>query len=133
MKVWPIVRAVTIFLLALGVGLVALLYYQPAKLADFINSPWVIPAITFVWTVILVLTHINGGIIKRHQQDIERWWTYVPIKKSPVAGRAADKRKTAVGDGDRGTNMQSQYLEMQHVEGAGANFKKGEEAGVGSR
>ncbi|KJZ76427.1 hypothetical protein HIM_04156 [Hirsutella minnesotensis 3608] len=58
--IWPIVRFATFIFLAIGTGLTALLWYDEAKVADFIQSPWVLPTITFVWFVVLIMTHLNG-------------------------------------------------------------------------
>ena len=62
---WPIVRIVVNFCLAIGTALVSVLWYHEDAMEDYLYSPWVIPAITLVWTVILILTHINGEGISR--------------------------------------------------------------------
>ncbi|KYK59229.1 Low temperature requirement A [Drechmeria coniospora] len=72
LKAWPIIRLVIIFLLALGTALVSLLWYSPDKLDQFLTSPWVMPTITFVWTIVLIITHINGEGVKRNAYRFKR-------------------------------------------------------------
>ena len=66
---WPIIRLVLVLLLALGTGLVATLWFSKPKdpssddgdlCLAFLMSPWVLPTITIVFTVVLVITHIGG-------------------------------------------------------------------------
>lgn len=57
---WPIIRIVINFLLAIGVGLVALLYYNSDRALNYLFSPWVLPTIALVWAIVLVLTHIHN-------------------------------------------------------------------------
>ncbi|OAQ58443.1 low temperature requirement A [Pochonia chlamydosporia 170] len=71
-KVWPIVRLIIIFLLAIGTGLVATLWYNAGRLDTFLSSAWVMPIITLVWVVIAILTHINGQGIKRNKERFRR-------------------------------------------------------------
>lgn len=71
-KVWPIVRLIIIFLLAIGTGLVATLWYNAGRLDTFLSSAWVMPIITLVWVVIAILTHINGQGIKRNKDRFRR-------------------------------------------------------------
>lgn len=71
-KPWPIVRVVVVFLLAIGTSLVAVLWYSNRDTQDidytastdkciqFLESPWVLPTITIVYTIVLVITHIGG-------------------------------------------------------------------------
>ncbi|KAM4057317.1 Low temperature requirement A [Hirsutella rhossiliensis] len=59
-KTWPIVRIVLVYLLALGTCLTALLWYDEEKSEAFLSGPWVLPTITFVWSLVLMVTHING-------------------------------------------------------------------------
>ncbi|GJN76751.1 low temperature requirement A [Purpureocillium lilacinum] len=69
---WPIIRLVLVFLLAIGTGLVAVLWFDEEKLWEFLFSTWVLPTITIVWSVILVLTHLNGEGIKRNKHRFKR-------------------------------------------------------------
>ncbi|KAL7904004.1 hypothetical protein GGI35DRAFT_490891 [Trichoderma velutinum] len=45
----------------LGTGLVALLNLIDDKRTTYLVSPWLLPTICIVWTVVLVLTHIHEG------------------------------------------------------------------------
>ncbi|KHO00379.1 uncharacterized protein MAM_01157 [Metarhizium album ARSEF 1941] len=69
---WPLARLAIILLLGLGTGLVATLWYNENGLEAFLSSPWVMPALTFVWAVILILTHTNGRGIKRCKRRSRR-------------------------------------------------------------
>lgn len=59
-KPWHLIRTIINFVLAIALGLVSLLYYQPARADKYLFSPWVLPTITMVWIIILVLTHIRN-------------------------------------------------------------------------
>ncbi|UNI13482.1 hypothetical protein JDV02_000225 [Purpureocillium takamizusanense] len=69
---WQITRLALVFLLALGTGLVALLWFDEDKVLNFLLSTWVLPLITIVWSVILILTHLNGQGIKRNKHRFRR-------------------------------------------------------------
>ncbi|PHH90042.1 hypothetical protein CDD83_4668 [Cordyceps sp. RAO-2017] len=66
-KVWPLIRLAIIYALALGTGLVALLWFNETLLEAFLTGPWVLPTLTLVWGTMLVLTHINGEGVKRNK------------------------------------------------------------------
>lgn len=59
-KTWPIVRFALVYLLALGTCLTALLWYDEEKSEAFLAGPWVLPTITSVWSLVLIVTHVNG-------------------------------------------------------------------------
>lgn len=69
-KAWPIVRLVILILIAFGTGLVSLLWFSKPTHPDvsdegdlclaFLYSPWVLPTLTFVYSAVLVITHIGG-------------------------------------------------------------------------
>ncbi|KAJ6447087.1 sulfate permease [Purpureocillium lavendulum] len=69
---WPIIRLVLVFLLAIGTGLVATMWFNQDLLLEFLWSTWVLPTITFVWSAVLVLTHLNGQAIKRNKHRFTR-------------------------------------------------------------
>jgi hypothetical protein len=71
-KLWPIIRLIIIFLLAIGTSLVATLWYSEDNMDNFLITPWVMPTITFVWVAIAILTHINGQGIKRNKARFRR-------------------------------------------------------------
>ncbi|KAJ6436141.1 low temperature requirement A [Purpureocillium lavendulum] len=66
LKIWPITRFAIILLLALGTGLVSVIWFSGDTLQMFLASAWVIPTITFVWAIILIATHINGESAERN-------------------------------------------------------------------
>ncbi|KJZ72127.1 hypothetical protein HIM_08500 [Hirsutella minnesotensis 3608] len=72
LKPWPIIRLIIIFFLALGTSLTALLFYSPEKAFSFLLTLWVLPVITFVWAIVLVITHINGDNMSRHIPFLKR-------------------------------------------------------------
>ncbi|KAL6817573.1 hypothetical protein V8C40DRAFT_76136 [Trichoderma camerunense] len=61
-KPWPVIRSIIYLLLALGMGLVALLNLSDDKLNTFLNTPWLLPTLCIAWTVVLLLTHIHHDI-----------------------------------------------------------------------
>ncbi|PTB40264.1 uncharacterized protein TrAFT101_004682 [Trichoderma asperellum] len=68
-KPWPVIRTIIIFLLALGMGLVALLNLNNDKLSAYLNTPWLLPTLCIAWAVVLFLTHIRHDapvFFKRH-------------------------------------------------------------------
>lgn len=77
-KLWPILRLIIIFLLAISTSLVATLWFNEDRVDTFLNSPWVMPTITLVWVTIAILTHINGQGIKRNKDRLKRRRTENP-------------------------------------------------------
>ncbi|KAF4450896.1 hypothetical protein F53441_6035 [Fusarium austroafricanum] len=57
---WAITRHTIFTLLGLGTSLIALLRYNEGATMDYVKSAWMLPAITLVWLVVLVLTHIRN-------------------------------------------------------------------------
>lgn len=97
-KAWPVTRLAIVFLLALGTSLTAMLFFNPAEAFNFLLTLWVLPAITFVWALVLVLTHVNGDNLGRRLSPLRRprapappW----PLRPAPD-GPGADEVKTAV-------------------------------------
>ncbi|RDA94223.1 hypothetical protein CP533_0626, partial [Ophiocordyceps camponoti-saundersi (nom. inval.)] len=70
-KTWPKIRLCIIFLVALGTALTSLLWYNNDASQRFLQSPWVLPTITFVWLFILIITHINGERVHRHAPRVK--------------------------------------------------------------
>jgi hypothetical protein len=58
---WPLARTIINMLFAVGMGLVATLYYSGNSLENYLNSPWLLPTICLVWFAVLVLTHIHNA------------------------------------------------------------------------
>ncbi|PHH74739.1 hypothetical protein CDD82_4803 [Ophiocordyceps australis] len=65
-KKWPILRLIIIGLLGLTMGLIAIIAAVSDAMSSFVDSAWVMPSITIFWTIILILTHINGEGIRRN-------------------------------------------------------------------
>jgi hypothetical protein len=68
-KPWPVIRTILILLLALGMGLVALLRLNEDSLDTYLNTAWLLPTLCIAWGVVLVLTHIRHDtpfFFKRH-------------------------------------------------------------------
>ncbi|KJZ69117.1 hypothetical protein HIM_11496 [Hirsutella minnesotensis 3608] len=72
LRLWPIIRIAIVVALALSTGLTALLFFNPEKAFNFLWSNWVLPAITLIWTIVLVITHINGDNVARHLPSLDR-------------------------------------------------------------
>ncbi|KAG5981132.1 hypothetical protein E4U55_003268, partial [Claviceps digitariae] len=83
-KPWPIIRLVILFLLAIGTGLVSLLWFDdltPEEEADdearvdrclqYLATPWVLITIFVVYTVVLILTHIGDAIAKDPSKSLK--------------------------------------------------------------
>ncbi|RFU75351.1 hypothetical protein TARUN_6897 [Trichoderma arundinaceum] len=58
-KPWPVIRTIIYLLLALAMGLLALLNLNEDKLESYLNTPWLLPTLCIAWTVVLILTHIR--------------------------------------------------------------------------
>ncbi|PHH60009.1 hypothetical protein CDD81_2213 [Ophiocordyceps australis] len=65
-KKWPIIRLIIIGLLGLTMGIIGLITALSDGISSFVESEWVMPFITIMWTIILILTHINGEGIRRN-------------------------------------------------------------------
>ncbi|KAG5921727.1 hypothetical protein E4U53_003767 [Claviceps sorghi] len=76
-KPWPIIRLVILVLLAIGTGLVSLLWFdgppsdgpeddstETDRCLQYLATPWVLLTIFIVYTVALVLTHIGDAIAR---------------------------------------------------------------------
>ncbi|KAL4722598.1 hypothetical protein ACLX1H_010479 [Fusarium chlamydosporum] len=57
---WAITRHIIFVLLGVGTSLVAIVKYNQERAERYQTSGWMIPAITLVWVVVLVLTHIRN-------------------------------------------------------------------------
>lgn len=79
-KPWPIIRLIILVILALGTGLVSILWFSSPPEAEeafdtdpqdplfhYLQTPWVLLTIFVVYTIVLVITHIggNGENVKR--------------------------------------------------------------------
>lgn len=68
-KPWPVIRTILVLLLALGMGLVALLRLNENRLTAYLATPWLLPTLCIAWGLVLVLTHIPHDaplFFKRH-------------------------------------------------------------------
>lgn len=68
-KPWPVIRTILIFLLALGMALVALLRLNDDRLNTYLDTPWLLPTLCLAWAAVLVLTHVPHDapiFFKRH-------------------------------------------------------------------
>lgn len=88
-KPWPIIRLIILIILALGTGLISLLWFTSPKDEDeefqtgsedlcwrYISTPWVLLTIFIVYTTVLVLTHIGGN-----GESLKRAGTFLSFKK----------------------------------------------------
>ncbi|KAI9897359.1 hypothetical protein N3K66_007215 [Trichothecium roseum] len=69
---WPLMRAVANILLGIGLSLVSLLRYSPYKQAEYLDTPWLVPAICLVWIVVVVMTHTHSEAAILHPEASER-------------------------------------------------------------
>lgn len=80
---WPLARTIINILLALGMGLVATLYYSDDHLLIYLYSPWLLPTICIVWFTVLVLTHIHNApspLSASQNRDAIFNWPKPPVK-----------------------------------------------------
>ncbi|KAM3546840.1 hypothetical protein ARSEF1564_000153 [Beauveria bassiana] len=63
-KGWGMIRQIIIFCLALGTGLATIVWFNSQLVFDWLQTPWVMPTLCFVWMAIVILTHINIGGVK---------------------------------------------------------------------
>ncbi|KAG6018978.1 hypothetical protein E4U40_007550 [Claviceps sp. LM458 group G5] len=76
-KPWPIIRLVILVLLAIGTGLVSLLWFSGPtteeaqndsdvvdRCLQYLGTPWVLLTIFVVYTIVLILTHIGDVVAK---------------------------------------------------------------------
>lgn len=88
-KPWPIIRLIILINLALGTGLISLLWFASVKnnveefevdiidaCRQYISTPWVLFTIFIVYTIVLVLTHIGGN-----GESVKREGTLLPLGK----------------------------------------------------
>ncbi|KAH6608302.1 hypothetical protein Trco_004615 [Trichoderma cornu-damae] len=57
--IWPMIRTIIYLLLALAMGLVALLNLNEEKLESYLNTPWLLPTLCIVWALVLLHTRIH--------------------------------------------------------------------------
>lgn len=90
-KPWPVIRTIIIFLLALGMGLVALLNLSEDKLETYLNTPWLLPTLCIAWAVVLVLTHIRHDaptmFFKKHGP--------IPLRRGSREGKTSHESEHA--------------------------------------
>ncbi|EHK16258.1 uncharacterized protein TRIVIDRAFT_164235, partial [Trichoderma virens Gv29-8] len=94
-KPWPVIRSIVYFLLALGMGLVALLNLNEDKLDTYLSTPWLLPTLCIAWTVVLLLTHIH--------HDIPLFFN----RRSPVPGRRGSNGSKSNSDSEHAQPMVS--------------------------
>ncbi|CCE34553.1 uncharacterized protein CPUR_08486 [Claviceps purpurea 20.1] len=76
-KPWPVIRLVILVLLAIGTGLVSLLWFSGPtaeeaqndsdvvdRCLQYLGTPWVLLTIFVVYTIVLILTHIGDVVAK---------------------------------------------------------------------
>ncbi|KAG6003171.1 hypothetical protein E4U21_002285 [Claviceps maximensis] len=96
-KPWPIIRLVILVLLALGTGLVSILWYDKPtpqeeenndhamdRCLQYLATPWVLITIAIVYTIVLILTHIGDVIAKDPTKTSAKVPVSPPEKPSPV-------------------------------------------------
>lgn len=92
-KRWPVLRLVVIILLAIGTACTATLWFKQGDdagngdlLSNFLNSLWVMPTLTLVWTIVIILTHVNGDMAKEpllySWQKLKQYNTKFSVRKS---------------------------------------------------
>ncbi|KAL7905093.1 hypothetical protein GGI35DRAFT_489308 [Trichoderma velutinum] len=108
-KPWPVIRTIVYFLLALGMGLVALLNLNEDKLSAYLNTPWLLPTLCIAWTVVLLLTHIHHNI---------------PLffnRRSPRPGRRDTSGSKASNDSEHAQPMVTNMDDSTAYTGAGTH------------
>ncbi|KAF1738861.1 hypothetical protein CRV24_000790 [Beauveria bassiana] len=63
-KGWGMIRQIIIFCLALGTGLATIVWFNSELVFNWLQTPWVMPTLCFVWMAIVILTHVNIGGVK---------------------------------------------------------------------
>ncbi|PNY28639.1 Uncharacterized protein TCAP_01435 [Tolypocladium capitatum] len=136
LRIWPIIRLVIISLLALGMGLTATLWFNVEGCYEFLQTAWVLPTITFVWTIVLVLIHINGEGVKRNAHRFKRRRKpYAPgsVPLTSTTDWASNGQNVAGGHGDEDAEAQRRAPSPHTDDDAGAGryeAHKTEEVGV---
>ncbi|PHH84392.1 hypothetical protein CDD83_2003 [Cordyceps sp. RAO-2017] len=113
-KAWPLIRLTVILLLALATGLTALLFLRAD--GEFISSAWITPPITLVWTLVLLMTHINGEGVRRNAHLFQRRKppydmaaTSVPLNAPTPAASCADGVRDDATQGSSQSLPQDRY------------------------
>ncbi|VUC27326.1 unnamed protein product [Clonostachys rosea] len=74
-SIFNMFRVGLVLLMGIGLGLVPVLHTNPTHLTTFLLTPWQLPAVTIVYFIVLILTHLPHPpriYIKRSEiQDIE--------------------------------------------------------------
>ncbi|ATY63539.1 hypothetical protein A9K55_008011 [Cordyceps militaris] len=70
-KGWGIIRQIIIFGLALGTGLATIVWFNSDRVFNWLQTPWVMPTLCFVWMAIVVLTHVNLGGVKLNASHLK--------------------------------------------------------------
>lgn len=86
-KKWPVVRLCVIVFFAVATACTASLWFankspggdedKNSPLGTFLESAWVMPTLTLVWTFILIITHINGNDVRHRVAQGKKAWAYV--------------------------------------------------------
>ncbi|KAL6792179.1 hypothetical protein GGI42DRAFT_364747 [Trichoderma sp. SZMC 28013] len=106
-KPWPVIRSIIYMLLALGMGLVALLNLSEDKLSAFLYTPWLLPTLCIAWTVVLLLTHIH--------HDIPLFFN----RRSPHPGRRESSGSKSNNDSEHAQPMVTNMHDSTSYTGAG--------------
>ncbi|KAK7216422.1 hypothetical protein V2G26_004425 [Clonostachys chloroleuca] len=74
-SIFNMFRVIVVFLMGIGLGLVPVLHTNVKHLSTFLLTPWQLPAVTIVYFIVLIITHLPHPpriYIKRSEiQDIE--------------------------------------------------------------
>ncbi|OAA64965.1 hypothetical protein ISF_04375 [Cordyceps fumosorosea ARSEF 2679] len=70
-KGWNLIRQIIIFGLALGTGLATIVWFNSLRVFAWLQTPWVMPTLCFVWMTIVILTHVNIGGVKLNPSHLK--------------------------------------------------------------
>ncbi|KAJ6783852.1 hypothetical protein PWT90_05480 [Aphanocladium album] len=70
-KGWGMIRQIIIFCLALGTGLATIVWFDSERSYEWLQTPWVMPTLCFVWMAIVILTHVNIGGVKLNSSHLK--------------------------------------------------------------
>ncbi|OAA60842.1 Low temperature requirement A [Cordyceps fumosorosea ARSEF 2679] len=57
----PRLRFIICTLLGIGLAVTSVLFFDPDKADNFLDSPWPIPTVLFGWLIVTVLVHVRGS------------------------------------------------------------------------
>ncbi|KAJ3493105.1 hypothetical protein NLG97_g4953 [Lecanicillium saksenae] len=70
-KGWGRIRQIIILCLALGTGLATIVWFDSERSYAWLQTPWVMPTLCFVWLTIVILTHVNIGGVKLNASHLK--------------------------------------------------------------